>query len=326
MILTHFSQSQSSQLDPLEEVSAATPDAHAEYTIGVDLGQSFDPTAIAIIRKLGGNTDAPIFQVGHLERLPLQTPYPGVVAHVGRLLQRLRGQSELVIDYTGVGRPVFDMFQVAGLSPIGVSIVAGDTISNEGLVYRVPKLVLISRVQALLHAGRLKIHKHLPDAGTLVEELQSFKAEITDFGNFRFGARSGKHDDLVLAVAIALWRAHGDTCFSGWNVFEYYRQQYGGGGTDRELTALPKPLPPIEPPEGPQHGFSFGNQTVPRVDVVVLQPPAAISQASGMSGRTYRPDPASGLFTVTVEDSKPLINNAGWKKVEPTIARWRPPS
>ena len=43
----------------------------------------------------------PIFQVGHLERLTLGTPYPGIVAHVGRLLGKLPAGTELVIDITG---------------------------------------------------------------------------------------------------------------------------------------------------------------------------------------------------------------------------------
>jgi hypothetical protein len=47
------------------------------YTVGVDLGQSRDPTAIAILRKAGD-----LYQLGHLERLPLQTPYPRIVDHV----------------------------------------------------------------------------------------------------------------------------------------------------------------------------------------------------------------------------------------------------
>jgi hypothetical protein len=49
-----------------------------------------------------------IFQVGYLERVPLGTPYPGIVAHVGRLLEKLPAGTELVIDLTGVGRPVGD--------------------------------------------------------------------------------------------------------------------------------------------------------------------------------------------------------------------------
>jgi len=58
----------------------------------------------------------PIFQVGHLERVPLGTPYPGIVAHVGRLLGKLPPGTELVIDITGVGKPVFEMFTYAGIS------------------------------------------------------------------------------------------------------------------------------------------------------------------------------------------------------------------
>ena len=46
-------------------------------------------------------------------------PIPGIVAHVGRLLGKLPPGTELVIDFTGVGRPVFDMFVYSGISPLG---------------------------------------------------------------------------------------------------------------------------------------------------------------------------------------------------------------
>jgi hypothetical protein len=32
-----------------------------------------------------------IFQVGHLERMPLGTPYPGIVAHVGAASRQITG-------------------------------------------------------------------------------------------------------------------------------------------------------------------------------------------------------------------------------------------
>ena len=51
-------------------------------------------------------TPPPIFQVGHLERMPLGTPYPGIVAHVRRLLGKFPARTELVIDVTGVGKSV----------------------------------------------------------------------------------------------------------------------------------------------------------------------------------------------------------------------------
>jgi hypothetical protein len=152
---------------------------------------------------------AAIFQVGHLERVPLDTPYPTIIAHVGRLLDKLPAGTELVIEYTGVGRPIFDMFTYAGISPLGVLITAGTAETWDDAICSVPKLTLVSWLQALLHEDRLKIQKELPEAETLVRELQEFRVEFTPVGHLTFNARSGKHDDLVLALSIAVWRAHG---------------------------------------------------------------------------------------------------------------------
>jgi hypothetical protein len=188
-----------------------------EYVIGVDLGQSRDPTAIAIVRRVsafGGEVHDPLledatelYQCGHLERLPLNTSYPTIVAHVAGLLERLPRGTELVIDFTGVGRPVFDMFEIAGIDPMGVLITGGTTESGDGRIYTVPKINLVSGVQALLHEERLKIHRELPEAPVLVSELQNFRVDFTTAGHMTFNARSGTHDDLVLALAIAVWRA-----------------------------------------------------------------------------------------------------------------------
>ena len=73
------------------------------------------------------STEGAIFQVGHLERLPLGTTYPAIVHHVGRLVARLPQGTELVIDYTGVGRPVFDLFRYSGIFPTGMLITSGVT-------------------------------------------------------------------------------------------------------------------------------------------------------------------------------------------------------
>src|SRR5215471_5029035 len=117
----------------------------------------------------------PIFQVGHLERLPLGTSY-------------------LAIDFTGVGRPVFDMFVYSGIYPIGVIITGGMTETRDGRICSVPKLDLVSRLQALLHQARLKILRELDEAETLVRELLDFRMEYTAAGHMTFNARSGKHD------------------------------------------------------------------------------------------------------------------------------------
>ena len=68
-----------------------------------------------------------------------------------------------------------------------------------------PKLILVSRLQSLFHSDALRVAKTLPEAPTLAKELSDFRANISQAGYASFGARSGKHDDLVLSLAIATW-------------------------------------------------------------------------------------------------------------------------
>jgi hypothetical protein len=258
------------------------------YTVGVDLGQSNDFTAICIVRKLEEPGQKPIFQVGHLSRIPLGTPYPAVVSHVIDLLCRpqIRGKCELVIDYTGVGRPVFDMFRDHGTSPIGVNITGGTAITHEGLIWSVPKGHLISRIQMLLHAGRLEIHSDLPDASALVGELQSFKADFTDTGYIKFNARSGAHDDLVLALGVALWRAYGDDQHTG--ILEYYKRAAARGG------------------------FS-DSKPITQKARVTLKSPVNVSTVCTINGRSLNVSD-DGTFELDEEEARPLLH-AGWVKV-----------
>jgi hypothetical protein len=168
-------------------------------------------------------SDSAIYRCGHLARLPLDTSYVGVVHHVARLLQRLPAGAELVIDFGGVGRPVFDMFAANGLSPTGLLITSGTSEAIDRGILHVPKLSLISRLQALLHEEKLKIHRDLTEAPALVRELADFRVQYTAAGSLTFNARSGRHDDLVLALAIAAWRAHG--AGPGRAIWEIYRDR-----------------------------------------------------------------------------------------------------
>jgi hypothetical protein len=113
----------------------------------------------------------------------------------------------VLVDYTGVGRPVFDMF--AGRHALrraqGVVITGGRDTTKHGAGWSVPKGELVSKLQALLHSGHLRIAASLPDAPVLLRELQDFRVRFTDAGNATFNAREGAHDDLVLALALAVF-------------------------------------------------------------------------------------------------------------------------
>jgi hypothetical protein len=201
------------------------PPHYESYVMGVDLGQSQDPTAIAVLRHARtplttwtANHKVHVtrqdieqhIDVVHAERLPLGRSYPEVVAHVRKVLSRppLRDNCHLVIDESGVGRAVGDMFDQAGLCGVRVAITSGTDASKlDGHPRRwsVAKSLLISGVDARLHSGELRFAAELREAHALAEELKDFRRHLTAAGRATYQARVGRHDDLVLAVAIALW-------------------------------------------------------------------------------------------------------------------------
>jgi hypothetical protein len=137
--------------------------------------------------------------------------YPAMVRDIGTMLTRppLNGSKvELIIDETGVGRAVGDIFNSHGLKPLRISITAGNEATQSGYNrYSVPKQELVSTLDAMPHTGELRFAKELREAPTLEGELKEFRRHVSEAGRYSFSARDGKHDDLVLAVAIALWRA-----------------------------------------------------------------------------------------------------------------------
>ena len=64
---------------------------------------------------------------------------------------------------------------------------------------------MISLLDAKLHCGELRIASELTEAGVLAEELRDFRRKVTAAGRFQYEARVGRHDDLILSVAIGLW-------------------------------------------------------------------------------------------------------------------------
>ncbi len=185
-------------------------DPAPRYTVGLDLGQTKDYTALVILERHGEGVQA-VFHARHLERFPLGTPYPAIVAAVAGMLKQpplADFPPRLAVDETGVGAPVVDLFRQARLNAVlhPIHITGGATVNYDRGVEYVPKRDLVSVVQVALQTDKLKVASALPEAQTLVRELQDFQVKITEAANDTYGAwREGAHDDLVLAVALALY-------------------------------------------------------------------------------------------------------------------------
>src|SRR4029079_4449270 len=70
----------------------------------------------------------------------------------------------------------------------------------------IPKKDLVGELQVLLQGRRLHLASGLTHADDLVKELTNFRIKLTPTANDLVTTwREGRHDDLVLAVAIAAW-------------------------------------------------------------------------------------------------------------------------
>ncbi|MBF0439806.1 MAG: hypothetical protein HQL93_11900 [Magnetococcales bacterium] len=181
----------------------------SDFLIGLDIGQAQDYTALTIFERFYEKRPCH-YHLRHLQRFKLGTSYPEQVSAVADIIKQdaLKGRCTLIVDGTGAGRPVVDMFRNArfGAVLVAVTITGGDSVSQDKQDYRVPKRDLVGALQVLLQTERLKVAKGLELADTMVKELLNFKVEITTGGHDKYEAwRQGVHDDLVLSAAMACW-------------------------------------------------------------------------------------------------------------------------
>jgi len=193
------------------------PKLKPTYFVGLDLGQTVNATALTVLeRQPRKSATQPrtetMYHVPWLKRFQLGTPYTEIVREVTAMFERPELQNAtLIVDQTGVGAAVVDMFRQAKpkaqLVPIHINPGSGAGFGEDGLL-RVAKKELVSVLQVLLQTHRLKVSDQLPDAKVLVKELQNFRVKITAAANETFEAwRDGDHDDLVLATTLATWFA-----------------------------------------------------------------------------------------------------------------------
>jgi len=212
-----------------------------KHYVGLDLGQVSDYTALVTLRREQELPDPPkpkTFSAEALdwkeiisppvvkpqlaryycniaERFELGMSYTVMANNLCRLFDDVRfAKQTLVVDGTGVGRPVVDMFRKARpncrILPVtitGGSQALGQTSVDEYGYWHVPKKELVGSVQALLGTGRLEVAPDLRHAAVLVSEMKSFRYKINnETAHVSYEAwRDREHDDLVLALALAAW-------------------------------------------------------------------------------------------------------------------------
>lgn len=214
-------------------------DALDPVCIGIDVGKIADPTAIAVaecnrqhdgrwrygtpvmahVDEKGNFVPAkdaePIltteYFVRHIERLPIGTPYPAVAKRLAEMLCSpvfRHRKVRVLIDVTGVGRPVYDDLCIeaslhmesrdAWIKPI--TFVTGQRYNLA--TGSLGKAYLVSRLQSLLQGARV----HAPDTSevrAMLEELRVYEIKVDQDGKDTYGAfKVGTHDDLATALGL----------------------------------------------------------------------------------------------------------------------------
>lgn len=173
-------------------------DSRIIKSLGVDIGQKQDPPAMVLTERQAGKNHVLVTQVA---QLPLGMPYPKLVADI----ELVAGEADIVVlDGTGVGAPIVDFCRDkipnswAAIATAGKNII----INADYHTVHIPKPMLVETVVRMIEHDDIKVEPK-GDYEKLLGELRDLQRTQKAM-TVRYGARSGKHDDLVMALANSL--------------------------------------------------------------------------------------------------------------------------
>lgn len=156
------------------------------YVIGVDLAKTVDFTVLTVM-------DSVTREVVAWDR------FHDLSWGVQKIkIQELAGRYNnalCIIDSTGLGDPIVEDLQRAGLSIWYDGEKPGFKFTNES------KTRLVQNLAICLEQRRITF----PAESILIDELNAYEYQLTDGGKITYNAPDGKHDDAVISLALACW-------------------------------------------------------------------------------------------------------------------------
>ncbi len=168
-------------------IRAAQAPNDSLMAIGVDLARKLDFSAM-----IGMNSSR---QVTFVERFQDEWS-----EQKRRIVSKAFGlNAKAIVDATGAGDVIVEDLRNSGIQ------VEGYVISNQS------KANLIQYLQTAFQQGTISI----PNEPMLIEELEAYQLEYDEeTRRYKYSAPEGLHDDLVIALALALWGQRGAFAFA----------------------------------------------------------------------------------------------------------------
>jgi len=180
--------------------------------IGLDLGQQYDYTVLTAISAVFVSKRDMRYKLEYIHRYPLKMSYPDMGASVTRFMNSAKVKLHnpiLIVDYTGVGAPVYDILIKNGLAPVGLTVTGGLSVNiTNRYKIAVPKRDLVASLQIVIQNKKIVIPSSLKEYAQLVAEVQNFSMDVTKGSSPTFNAlRDNVHDDIIMSLCMATWYA-----------------------------------------------------------------------------------------------------------------------
>jgi len=156
---------------------------------GIDWARYSDYTAVVVIDA--GAQPNRVVAMDRFHKLSWEAQLDRVAAFLDK-----HRASEVLTDQTSMGDPLLERLRNKIWERSTGTAVDGLVFTNTSKREIIDSLVIKLANQELA----------IPDDEQLIRELQYFEYELTTAGNIRMNARSGYTDDLVSALALAVWK------------------------------------------------------------------------------------------------------------------------
>lgn len=157
------------------------PIAGRRYVLGVDLARKKDFTVIIVMDTLRKH----VVYYDRFNQIAWEIQKRRIIEVAKRYNNAL-----VCMDSTGLGDVIEEDLRASGLP------IEGYTIHGTK-----PKQQLVDKLRVNIEFGRISY----PEIRTMIKELEAYEYEVTTAGNVKYSAPSGKHDDTVIALALANW-------------------------------------------------------------------------------------------------------------------------
>jgi hypothetical protein len=178
------------------------------YIQSLDPAQVRDWSALAALKMYftGKRFEYDLVAMGRKQGLPYDQIVSWAVETYKKQVFWENGQPpHFILDSTGVGVAVRDMLASKGVRLKAITITAGNSLTRSGPLIHVGKPRLIGKFLGAFDAGKVHVNPALPIWPKLEREMLAFRAEMSAQGNAKFEAEPGENDDMLFALAQAVW-------------------------------------------------------------------------------------------------------------------------